>query len=575
MPVSLDGQPCLEPRTLYLSCRDTNLSTEWVDKPNAFTCPLGCEPGEGWLLLAKSALDAISPDGTFSGLYDLTFGDDVGSITLKSLVVVSGECLTPGVRGGDSAYLVRVADRRWFLKSIIVDVAYNMRSAADATYLTPTLDGSKTPPAPWTWTQLVEDLWGKASMLGVYPGLPFSPDGTPGDVELYQRPFSEALEGVLDRLGCALQLDPTLDTFDIVQVGAEDTTEAAATQTLESAGLRIWDGYTTYNVRAEIPEKVRVLFRKIPHTRDGTSPYHALDVADTSPASGTQTGTIFAVEDELEAQYAVATLTNAAALTSRANERATDTFRRLKAAAAGLRAVYAGVQSDPGILPGSLVDSTRWSELASGIAPSAGLITEVVRAALPTRGDYSSVTQLAVADADAIPIGTIAAYGGGTIPAGWMLCNGSLVSRTTFSDLFKAIGETWGAGDGATTFGTPDLQGRTIIGTGSGASLTPRGLTDSFGEETHTLIYEEMPSHVHTFAMYSEVPGGYSPSGPALSTTDGGSVLSNTNSTGNGQSHNNMQPSVAVNYMIKFGFVAGYVNPFNGSGVVGLTGTYP
>lgn len=62
------------------------------------------------------------------------------------------------------------------------------------------------------------------------------------------------------------------------------------------------------------------------------------------------------------------------------------------------------------------------------------------------------------------PVGSIIAYGGNTPPIGWLQCNGALVSRTRYADLFSIIGTTYGEGDGSTTFALPDLRGRTAVG---------------------------------------------------------------------------------------------------------------
>jgi len=58
-----------------------------------------------------------------------------------------------------------------------------------------------------------------------------------------------------------------------------------------------------------------------------------------------------------------------------------------------------------------------------------------------------------------IPAGTIVAFGGSSVPAGWMLCDGRAVSRSTFADLFSAIGTQWGGGNGTSTFNVPNLIG--------------------------------------------------------------------------------------------------------------------
>lgn len=66
--------------------------------------------------------------------------------------------------------------------------------------------------------------------------------------------------------------------------------------------------------------------------------------------------------------------------------------------------------------------------------------------------------------AEPIPPGTMIAFGGKSVPDGWLLCNGALVSRTTYAKLFAAIGTAWGAGDGSTTFKLPDADGRVMQG---------------------------------------------------------------------------------------------------------------
>jgi microcystin-dependent protein len=80
---------------------------------------------------------------------------------------------------------------------------------------------------------------------------------------------------------------------------------------------------------------------------------------------------------------------------------------------------------------------------------------------------------------------------------GALLCDGSAVSRTTYSALFAAIGTVYGAGDGSSTFNLPDYRGRVILGAGAGAGLTNRVLGTSGGEEAHLLASTEMPVHAH------------------------------------------------------------------------------
>lgn len=88
-------------------------------------------------------------------------------------------------------------------------------------------------------------------------------------------------------------------------------------------------------------------------------------------------------------------------------------------------------------------------------------------------------------------IGKIIPYTGSTVPEHFLACDGSAVSRETYSDLFDVIGTTYGAGDGSSTFNLPDLSGRVAIGESAAHLFASTG-----GESSHALIY--FPSHLHS-----------------------------------------------------------------------------
>ena len=90
------------------------------------------------------------------------------------------------------------------------------------------------------------------------------------------------------------------------------------------------------------------------------------------------------------------------------------------------------------------------------------------------------------------PAGIVITYGGSTAPDGWLLCDGSAVSRTTYATLYDVIGTTYGTGDGSTTFNVPNLQGRVVIGVSGTHALASTG-----GEATHVLTEQELPTHSH------------------------------------------------------------------------------
>lgn len=163
----------------------------------------------------------------------------------------------------------------------------------------------------------------------------------------------------------------------------------------------------------------------------------------------------------------------------------------------------------------------------------------------------SSVDLCAHSEGDAMAVGDIKIIAYDTIPTGWLLCDGTAISRTIYSALFALIGESYGAGDESTTFNLPDLRGRTPIGAGTGTDLSPRLLGDAIGAETHQLTIAEMPAHDHSLRLRD------SQSANNLSIVRAGNadpVAVNAGAVGNrggDTPHNNMQPSLVANFIIK------------------------
>lgn len=193
-----------------------------------------------------------------------------------------------------------------------------------------------------------------------------------------------------------------------------------------------------------------------------------------------------------------------------------------------------------------------------------------------------SAKQQATTDANATPSGVVMDYAGGSAPSGWLLCDGSAISRNTYADLFTAIGTTFGSGDGVTTFNLPDLRGRTIAGkddmggtaanriTSGGSGITGTTLGAAGGAQTHTLTGSESgtephshgvtdPTHRHTYnradtannntqaGIHHRIVGtGY--------TTDFASTgisINNASSSSASSAHQNTQPTMIMNKIIK------------------------
>lgn len=163
-------------------------------------------------------------------------------------------------------------------------------------------------------------------------------------------------------------------------------------------------------------------------------------------------------------------------------------------------------------------------------------------------------------------IGEIRLFGFSRIPIGWLACNGALLSISQYDVLYTLIGTTYG-GDGVTTFAVPDLRGRVPLSQGIGRGLSQRSLGERAGEESHTLVNNEMPNHghallsttnagttttpgtgvhlaaasipaTHLYAPQANVPTNYNVMAPSIGLA------------GNNEAHNNMMPTLTCNYCI-------------------------
>ena len=199
----------------------------------------------------------------------------------------------------------------------------------------------------------------------------------------------------------------------------------------------------------------------------------------------------------------------------------------------------------PTIATGTLVTADDWNQAGDNFDHLAGM-----------KAGGVALSALAAGSELGLPAGVILPYGGAVAPAGWLLCYGQAISRTTYADLYSAIGTTYGVGDGSTTFNVPDLRGRVPLGKdnmgGSSANRVTATEADNLGQgsgaETHTLITAEMPAHTHTSNYLSSVPAV--PLGAGTNAWVGVSGAA-TSSAGGGGAHNNLQPYLTLNYIIR------------------------
>lgn len=154
------------------------------------------------------------------------------------------------------------------------------------------------------------------------------------------------------------------------------------------------------------------------------------------------------------------------------------------------------------------------------------------------------------------PTGGIMEFAGSSAPSGWLICDGSAVSRTTYADLYAVIGTTYGNGNGSTTFNLPNLTGRIPIGKKS-SDTDFDTLGETGGSKTHTQTRDEVANHTHQLWVtndggdkYGSIPSiAWSKSADSWTNTQFGVERTDTQ---NASPMNIMNPYIVLNYIIKY-----------------------
>ncbi|MDO7877406.1 tail fiber protein [Hymenobacter sp. ASUV-10] len=165
-------------------------------------------------------------------------------------------------------------------------------------------------------------------------------------------------------------------------------------------------------------------------------------------------------------------------------------------------------------------------------------------------------------------VGEIRIFAGNFAPENWVFCKGQLLAISEYDVLYSLIGTTYG-GDGQTTFAVPNLQSRVVVGQGQSVQGTSYPVGMAAGVEAVTVLAAQLPSHQHpvlntTITAITGGTGQTSPAGAffgdqgasAYATTNSGqklnasAVTGQSSPAGGGQPHSNIQPVLALNYII-------------------------
>lgn len=175
--------------------------------------------------------------------------------------------------------------------------------------------------------------------------------------------------------------------------------------------------------------------------------------------------------------------------------------------------------------------------------------------------------------AGADPVGAYRTVATATAPIGYLAADGSAVSRTTYARLFAAVGTTYGAGNGTTTFNLPDVRGRTFVGKKANDTDFDT-IGETGGAKTHQLVSSEMPSHTHTQNAHTHTQDAHNHTeaatvanvattgsttvyGAGTAVNTGNATATNQNATavnqntGGDGAHNNLQPYIVGLVCIK------------------------
>lgn len=226
-----------------------------------------------------------------------------------------------------------------------------------------------------------------------------------------------------------------------------------------------------------------------------------------------------------------------------------------------------GGETISGVPKPALADAFKSAPLWLGI--KIGLDAEMTSRQRITSVPYALTATHVETAIHGVPAGTMVMFAGATPPPGWVLCDGRSLNSLTnpeYAGLWNVIQTMWG-GSGESSFNVPDLRAQTVIGSGAGIDQNTdtafgnsaglqspvRTAGTRFGAEADVVTPEQMPSHTHGYSDYyltNQYPTKHT-GGLGLAASTPTDNPKTTGSTGGGTAHNNVQPSIYLNFIIK------------------------
>lgn len=297
MAVTIFGLPCIEPASFAASCQTASPPLPlqpWFGLANRFTTGIGLRAGRGHLLLSAANVNALPPQ-TYVPLTFASFPVGVttipppsptnggaGIVTTPVRAVGTPVCVSPGWRGDPAAtFLVEVADRR--VDSVgWANQRYNWRIFPDAPYETFSINDDTN--LPWTWSDMIEDLWYAVGNLGVFPGLPWVPTTRPEQIDATGTRAADVLEDLLLLNGYGIYYDNLRDTFSIVDFSIQASPPDLLNQ---YDAYRLWDQEPKIDLTAQVPQYASVAFPvwSPGGTPISTASYYVVDVNGSLPGA--------------------------------------------------------------------------------------------------------------------------------------------------------------------------------------------------------------------------------------------------------------------------------------------------